>query len=108
MVGRIARSPEPGVQVGYARNAFQVVARVIHPPGIGTPRSVVSRLHCLRVSRGKTGFLTYESGFGGETDSPLEGGGFEPLVPLRCCRHSRPRRSTFSGLTFPRKKRTYL
>jgi hypothetical protein len=41
MVGRIARSPEPGVQVGYARNAFHVVARVIHPPGIGTSRSVV-------------------------------------------------------------------
>jgi len=30
---------------------------------------------------GKPGFLSYESGCGRETDSPLEGDGFEPSVP---------------------------
>jgi hypothetical protein len=33
--------------------------------------------------RGKPGFLTYESAFGRETDSPLEEEGFEPSVPVR-------------------------
>jgi hypothetical protein len=32
--------------------------------------------------RGKPAFLTFESGCGRETDSPLEGTGFEPSVPL--------------------------
>src|SRR5438128_4816473 len=32
--------------------------------------------------RGKPGFSTFESGCGRETDSPLEGAGFEPSVPL--------------------------
>ena len=33
-------------------------------------------------------------------DSRLEGGGFEPSVPQRCCRRFEASRSTFSGPTF--------
>ena len=39
-------------------------------------------LRCANlVERGKPRFLTYESGFGGETDSPLEEDGFELAGP---------------------------
>ena len=58
-------------------------------------RRLAQHRHALRVSAdplakpaahtraGKPGFLTYESGFGRETDSPLERTGFELSVP-RC------------------------
>src|SRR5262249_25050962 len=42
------------------------------------PRRHSSRAH----PREKPGFSTYESDLGRETDSPLEGTGFEPSVPL--------------------------
>src|SRR5215813_10359344 len=41
------------------------------------PRRHSSRAH----PREKPGFSTYESDLGRETDSPLEGNGFEPSVP---------------------------
>jgi hypothetical protein len=41
-------------------------------------------------------------------DSPLEGAGFEPSVPLRWCAGSRPVRSTSFGRIFPRKDRRIL
>src|SRR5271165_7696035 len=54
--------------------------------------------------RGKPGFLTYENGFGRETDSPLEGRGFEPLVPRQKGRRlSRPPRSTSGPFSSARK-----
>ena len=42
--------------------------------------------------RGKPGFSTCESEFGRETDSPLEGAGFEPSVPRQkdLCKRSPP------------------
>jgi hypothetical protein len=47
------------------------------PAGLCRPCGEPSRAH----PRGKPGFSTYEGGFGRETDSPLEGDGFEPSVP---------------------------
>jgi hypothetical protein len=47
------------------------------PASLCRPCREPSRAH----PRGKPGFSTYEGGFGRETDSPLEGDGFEPSVP---------------------------
>src|SRR6266478_10168963 len=57
----------------------QVGALSKHAERLCRPGRQASRAH----PRGKPGFLTYESGFGGETDSPLEEDGFELLVPPR-------------------------
>src|SRR5262249_568331 len=43
------------------------------------PSRQASRVH----PPGKPGFWTFESGCGRETDSLLEGDGFEPSVPVR-------------------------
>jgi hypothetical protein len=48
------------------------------PARLCRPSRQASRGH----PRGKPGFSTFESGYGRETDSPLEGTGFEPSVPL--------------------------
>ena len=50
------------------------------------PRRHSSRAH----PREKPGFSTYESDLGRETDSPLEGGGFEPSVPREIGRGFEP------------------
>src|SRR6267143_6106859 len=49
------------------------------PARLCRPSRQASRGH----PRGKPGFSTFESGYGRETDSPLEGTGFEPSVPPR-------------------------
>jgi len=48
------------------------------PARLCRPGRQASRAH----PRGKPGFWTFESGCGRETDSLLEGTGFEPSVPL--------------------------
>ena len=48
-----------------------------HPARLCRPGRQASRAH----PRGKPGFSTFESGCGRETDSLLEGDGFEPSVP---------------------------
>src|SRR5947208_16891449 len=50
-----------------------------HTERLCRPGRQASRAH----PRGKPGFWTFESGCGRETDSPLEGDGFEPLIPPR-------------------------
>ena len=57
------------------------------PVRLCRPGRQASRAH----PRGKPGFSTFESGCGRETDSPLEGDGFEPSVP-------RKRERTFTTL----------
>ena len=49
-----------------------------HPARLCRPGRQASRAQ----PRGKPGFSTLESSSGRETDSPLEGSGFEPSVPL--------------------------
>src|ERR1700682_1673164 len=46
---------------------------------------VDARGECLgeRASRGKPGFVSHEDKVPGETDSPVEGDGFEPSVPRK-------------------------
>jgi hypothetical protein len=53
-------------------------AMLTRPTSLCRPRRQLSRAH----PRETPGFSTYEGGCGRETDSPLEGGGFEPSVPL--------------------------
>ena len=50
-----------------------------YPARLCRPGGQASRAH----PRGKPGFSTFESGCGRETDSPLEGDGFEPSVPAK-------------------------
>ncbi len=57
----------------------QVGALSKHTERLCRPGRQASRAH----PRGKPGFSTFESGCGRETDSPLEGDGFEPSVPQR-------------------------
>src|SRR5438046_10381470 len=54
-----------------------VAALSKHAERLCRPGRQASRAH----PRGKPGFWTFESGCGRETDSPLEGTGFEPSVP---------------------------
>ena len=55
----------------------QVGALSKHAERLCRPGRQASRAH----PRGKPGFWTFESGCGRETDSLLEGAGFEPSVP---------------------------
>src|SRR5438132_7007826 len=55
----------------------QVGALSKHAERLCRPGRQASRAH----PRGKPGFWTFESGCGQETDSLLEGTGFEPSVP---------------------------
>jgi hypothetical protein len=55
----------------------QVGALSKHAERLCRPGRQASRAH----PRGKPGFWTFESGCGRETDSLLEGNGFEPSVP---------------------------
>jgi hypothetical protein len=70
-----------GHRIVTAEGVFRI--RADEPAGrIGTTRirrasRQASRAHPLR----KPGFSTFENGCGIETDSPLEGDGFEPSVP---------------------------
>src|SRR5438132_12659638 len=56
----------------------QVGALSKHAERLCRPGRQTTRAH----PRGKPGFWTFESGCGRETDSLLEGEGFEPSVPL--------------------------
>src|SRR5207237_3905456 len=64
----------------------QVGALSKHAERLCRPGRQASRAH----QRGKPRFWTFESGCGRETDSPLEGTGFEPSVPLGWARTPRP------------------
>src|SRR5208282_1551842 len=76
----VLAAPVSGIAVlEYAPTEIlpSVGAASTHPVRLCRPARQASRAH----PRGKPGFSTYESGFGRETDSPLEGAGFEPAVP---------------------------
>src|SRR5712671_2531229 len=66
------------VEYGPTEILPQVGALSKHAERLCRPGRQASRAH----PRGKPGFWTFESGCGQETDSPLEGSGFEPSVPL--------------------------
>ena len=71
-------SPAPAVlEYGPTEILPQVGALSKHAERLCRPGHQASRAH----PRGKPGFSTFESGCGRETDSPLEGTGFEPSVP---------------------------
>jgi hypothetical protein len=67
--------------VGRTRRPFQIsnIPALAGRGGTGNrgPGSFMCRAH----RRGKPGFSTYARGRGRETDSLLEGAGFEPSVP---------------------------
>ena len=78
----MAFSPTPSagtavLEYGATEILPPVVAILNHPARLCRPGRQTSRAQ----PRGKPGFSTLESSSGRETDSPLEGTGFEPSVP---------------------------
>src|SRR5271166_4360721 len=76
----ILADPASGIAVleyGPTEILPPVGAASTRPARLCRPARQASRAH----PRGKPGFLTYENGFGRETDSPLERDGFETSVP---------------------------
>src|SRR5258708_2589724 len=78
------------LEYGPAEILPQVGAISKHAERLCRPGRQTSRAH----PRGKPGFWTFESGCGRETDSLLEGDGFEPSVP-------RQKDNAFRDSSFP-------
>jgi hypothetical protein len=70
------------LEYGPAETLPPVGAISKHRARLCRPSRQASRAH----PRGKPGFWAFESGCGRETDSLLEGAGFEPSVPRECAR----------------------